>query len=832
MYSFNNIFFCIIIKLFLFFFTSAAQDIISGKVTDALTNEPVAFANVIYKNTTVGTITDFNGDYELRKAGYDTLFVSFLGYEPKIIALTDTTVIVNVQLFPSVFSLEEVVVRPGENPAHNLLRQVWKNNEKNNIERLRAYQYENYSRSTVFFRKFNYKDSVSNSRLFQKEFEEHSVSTGDEGFPALPGYISESVSDVYFLRFPKREFINIKSVNSKGLAFDNTDFVSQLTSHQENFNFLNNSVSIIDKSFISPLSRYGLLYYKYYLIDSMYVDNNYCYEIHVVPRREEDPVFKGTIWITDTTYSLKRISVEVGKKTDLNFIRRIKIQQDYCLVDSAWFPVKTRFMADAVNLFITNYSEKNNIIVNKPQKLSFYDKELKMDFEAKDHDQNFWENYRAGSFEHIDSAASVKLNDLNRVKKIKITSGLIEASIKGYYNFGSFEGGPYLLMYGHNSVEGNRVRLGGRTNNNLSKNWIFEGYLAYGFTDAKFKGALQAERFLIKKYWTKAGILFRNDIEKVGATDEFYSKNAFLTFASTFGGTDKLSWSETYRTWVESDFFNDFNAKIVLTHKTFDPVSPDFHFAYFTDNSRSIIKEDYKFSEVSVSLFYQPQVTYILDGLKRFPVNFNKLPSFTLEYFYGIKDLFDGDFNYRKFSAKIHHNFTMGGLGLMVYEVGFSKVFDPLPYPMLTILPGNESFFRSNRTFNLMGYGEFVADEAIEFFTSYHMDGLILNKIPLIKKLNWRTVVTGHAAFGSFDEANGFYNPVNNPEGLLPVTDMNGNLITSFHSLTYSRPYAELSYGIENIFRFFRIDLIQRLSHLDNPDAKQFGIKISGVFRF
>ena len=815
-----------------------AQTIVKGKVTDIQTFEPVVFANVVFQGSGIGSVTDFDGSYTLTgKTISDSIIIVIVGYETKTIGIRpDIFQLVNVQLHPSLYALEEITVTPGENPAHILLRNVWKNNASNNIEKLSAYQYENYSRSTVFLRKFSYKpDDQRLFKPFSKEFDEHAVKTGEEGLPALPSYTSESYSDVYFLRSPKREFINIKAVNSEGVAFNNTELVSQLISKQENFYFPDNTVQIINKSFISPLSRYGLLYYKYYITDSLVLDSKYfCYEITVIPKREEDPVFHGTIWIHDTTYALKRISLEIGQKAELNFIKRIKIQQDYEPVASgAWFPIKTRFMADAVNIFITNYSEKTNIVVDKPVNPGFYNSELKMNLDAQDVGQDFWKLKRMNSYDRLDSISVHQIDSIKKIGKISVTAKIIEASIKGYYTFGWFEGGPYLLMYNYNDVEGSRFRLGGRTNISFSKKWILEGYLAYGLRDAHFKGSLQAEYFLSKKNWTKVGFQYRDDLETAGSSDEFFAQSSFLTFATTFGGSDKMAHSGLARWWIESDIFKGLSGRIIFTKKTFDPASPDFYFAYYTDNLKSQISNHYSISELSLTARYQPKATYVLDGMRRFPVNFNKAPVFSIEYYRGFKDVLQGSFNYNKFSADLYHNFTLGGMGAFIYDLRFTKILDPLPYPHLITLAGNQSFFRTNRTYNLMNYGEFICDEALEIFLSYHMDGLVLNKIPLIKKLQWRTVVSAHAAFGSLDEKrNGFYNASSNPQGILPVTDANNNPITSFHTLSYEKPYAELSYGIENILRFFRIDLVHRLTYLDYDDAHQFAVKISGVFRF
>jgi hypothetical protein len=592
-------------------------------------------------------------------------------------------------------------------------------------------------------------------------------------------------------------------------------------------------VKIVDKSFISPLSRFGLLYYKYYLIDSLLLDNKYyCYEIRVVPRRDEDPVFHGTIWIHDTTFALKRISVEVAKKAELNFIQRIKIQQDYEPVDSgAWFPVSTRFMADAVNIFVTNYSRKSNIIVNQPFDPGFYGSELKISFNSRDFSKDYWDSNRENSLNLIDSLAVQRIDSLTENKKVRISARLIEASIKGYYNFGRFEGGPYIMLYNHNDVEGSRFRLGGRTNIAFSKWLILEGYLAHGIKDNKFKGSIQSEMFLSKEHWIKIGFQYRNDIENTGALDEFYSGSSFLTFATSFGGSDKMNRSQVMRGWLESDIIKGMTGKLVFTHKTFESVSPDFSPAWYTDQSRTDTSTTFITSELGLILRYQPKAVYVVDGVRRFPVNFNKYPVFSLEYFRGYGDVLKSDYSYEKIVTGISHHFNMGGLGNFEYELSFTKVFDPLPYPLLITLAGNHSVLRTNRTYNLMNYGEFVLDEALEIFGSYHMNGVILNKIPLIKKLQWRTVVSAHAAFGSFDDKkNGFYNPVDNPTGILQAPG--GIPLKGFYTVTYDKPYAELSYGIENIFRFLRVDLVHRLTYLDNPDTRRFAVKVSGVFRF
>ena len=813
------------------------QTIVQGKVTDAQTFEPIVFANIIFKGTTIGAKTEFNGNYSLEgKTNSDSIIISFIGYDSKTIRIErDTIQVLDIQLHPALYSLNEVKVTPGENPAHVLLRKVWKNKETNDIEQLSSYHYENYSRTTMFLRKFAHKqDSTRKLSLFSKEFDEYAINTGEKNIPAIPVYITETLSDNYYQKSTKQEYINIKAINSNGLAFENTDIVTQLVSKQENFYFPDNTISIIDKSFISPLSRFGLLYYKYYLVDSIILDNKYfCYEINFKPKREEDPVFHGTFWINDTTYALKRISVEIAKKAELNFIQRIKIQQDYEPIDSkAWFPVKTRFMADAANIFFNNFSQKSNITINMSTDPEFYGSEMKVSLNSRYYDQNFWKSQRKNSLESIDSLALQRIDSLKTNNKVNVSAKIVEASIKGYYNFGWFEAGPYLLTYNYNNVEGSRFRVGGRTNIEFSKKWMLEGYLAYGTKDKKFKGSIQTEYFLSKEHWTKTGIQISDDIENVGSLDRFYFQDSFLTFVTTIGGSDKMDRSQIYRTWLESDIFKGLTGKLVFTRKTFDPVSPDFYFGWYRDQSKTVIGTDYTTSELAFILRYQFNATFVQDGLRRFPVNFNKYPILSFEYFRGFKNVLNSDFNYNKIVAGVFQSFRLGGAGDFKYELSYTKVFDQLPYSLLITLAGNRSIFRTNRTYNLMKPGEFELDDAMEIFMAYHMNGIILNKVPLLKRLNWRTVVTAHSAFGSFNnKINGFYEPVNNPDGILPES-VDGNPLTRFYTLSYNKPYVEVSYGIENIFKFLRVDLVQRLTWLENSDAQRFAVKMSGSFRF
>lgn len=821
----------------------AQQTVIKGKVSDASTYEPIAFVDVYFKNTSIGCRTGFDGTYEISTTSpLDSLTVRFIGYISitKLIKKGETQ-IVDFQLTPSAVSLNELVIRPGENPAVALLKKVWAKKNSNNMDKLDACQYERYSITQVYLRKLfgNARDTTLKTNVQDKPIESFSLETDETNIPATPVYVNEALADVFFIKSPLREKVVVKASSTKSLANVETEMVSQLIQKSILYNFNDNYINILDKNFVSPISTGGLYYYKYYLTDSLYIDGKYCYEIRVKAKRKEDLAFNGYIWINDSTFALKRVSVEIGKEANLNFVQRIKIQQDLTpTAEGAWVPQKTRIMADAINIFISAYLTNNNIIVNKPKPLTFYNKEIEINDTAYDIAEKSWNQLRHETLTNTDVQALHKIDSLKKRASVIALTAMVNMSIKGFVNLGKIEIGHYLLIYRKNEVEGNRFRLGFRTNSSFSKQWILKGFYAYGTKDKKSKYNAQIEKFISRKSWTKAGIQYSEDIENLGAVDEFYNNSSFLSLASSFGGSDKLNQIKLGRCWVESDIFRGFTQKVIFLNKQIYPLSKDYFFSYYTNPEKTNTSSNITISEITFLSSYQPKATFIIDKNERFPVLLKKAPVFSLSYTIGVKDFLRSNFSYHKASLEIKHNFLLGGLGNFMYDIKLSKVFSSLPYPLLYILAGNESIFRSDRMYNLMNYGEFVADQVAELFCTYHMEGLIFDKIPLLKKLGFRTVASAHLAYCSFDEKkNGAYSN-SNPNGILPEYDLSGNKLTGFNTLSRYKPYIEVSYGIENIFRIFRIDAIHRLTYLkyENMNYQEkphkFGIKISAAFRF
>ena len=840
----------VIIVLLLCVFCGAGQLLsqnktIEGKITDASTNEPIPFANIYIPGTTIGTISDFDGKYTLQFSGFgDSLEVSCLGYLSKAkYILSRNHQRLEFQLSPTTIAIPEIFVTPGENPAHRIIREAIKNKENLNITKLDAYESETYTRTEIALNNISegFKQRKS-MQQFKPLFDSLMVAAGEDGSLVLPILFTETVSDLYYLKSPEKKKEVIKGSNVKGVGIEHTsDFVAQVVGTSfHDYNFNNNWVRILDKNVMSPIAKGSFSYYKFYLTDSVFIDEKLCFEIRVIPKRSNDVVFTGVIWIQDEVFSLKRIIVEIGKNADLNLVENFKVQQDLNAIDSnIWVPNKTRVLIDfsqasdsAFGMLASLYMANENYKVNQPKDPKFYSDKIEYKYDAKDHDQDYWQLKRPEKLSQVDQNIYNSIDSINNFPRVRTYVDIIETLVTGYYRIGGggFEIGPYLLIYGNNAVEGNRFRMGFRTNSDFSKKWTLQAYVAYGTKDNKFKYSATVERFLSRKSWTKLGLMYKNDVEGLGVVDRFYEVNNMFALSTQLGLIDKMREIKLFRFWFESDLFPGFNQKISFSKDYFSPLG-NYVFEYFEDDTKTTRRSTINSTELIFVSRYAPREKVIISNNTRVGIESQVSPMFTLAYTLGIKGLLGGDFNYHKLSLKVSQKVKLFALGRFRYEIEASKVFNQLPYPILQVLPGNETFIYSKKSYNTMNFLEFVSDQNVSLRFFYNFEGSILGKIPLIKKLKLRAVASTNMVYGSLSMENRFYDPESNPQGILPKTTLDDVPLTTYKVFEKGKPFVEVSYGIENIFKIIRIQVFHRLTYRTD-DAQLWGIKGSLFFMF
>lgn len=815
---------------------NAQQTVVKGRVIDGATREAIPFVSVLFLGTSIGTTTDFDGYFELKTTEkVDSIRVSFLGFDTQIKAVkSGVTQAIDFQMVESATEVEEVVIRPGENPANKIIKLAQERKEFNEYTSLDAYQYESFTKVQLAID--NLSEKFKNRKMMKPIIPlfDTVAHLSENGKPILPVFISESLSDFYVLKKPARKREYIKATKIVGVGVTDGSLTSQIIgSSFQQYNFYSNWVYILDKNFVSPISNAALGYYVFTLRDTVKIDGKDCYELQVNPKRAGDLAFTGKIWVQDSTYALKRVILEIGKSANLNFIDKLKIQQELSQTSAGpWLPSKTRVLLNIQEISDNSpgmvalfYTSNKDFIVNEPKPVKFFDTPLEVAEEATQYGKEFWDTSRHERISESEKRVYQMVDTLRNLPTVKTWIEYVDIIISGYKEVGKVDIGPYGLVYGYNNLEGSRFRVGFKTNEYFSRKWTLRGYLAYGLKDGRFKYSGQIDRILSRKHWTTLTLSYKDDVEQIGVTDQDYSTSNLFNQLSLFQA-NQLNRTIDYKARVGREFKKGITGWLTARNKsyTFSPIG-NFNFAYIKnteDPNNPSIANSFINTSVTAKIRIAMKELFIIDGNDRVSIGNGFAPQLEVSYTRGMKDVFDGGFNYDKIDFNLRQYIVFGTLGQGDYILTAGKVFGALPYPLLFVQRGNEAFVSSRNAYNLMNFFEFVTDQYVALNYEHHFDGLFTNRTPLIKKWKLRLFATGKGVWGSVTKEN---------LALLPVTDAAGRPVTSFGEIN-REPYVEVGYGVENIFKIVRVDFIHRLTHLDAPNARPFGVKLQLQLKF
>ncbi len=808
---------------------NAQETIVQGKVTDAASGDPIPFANVVFKGTSIGATTDFDGNFLIKTQNpTDSVVASYIGYKSRSkVVKRGVQQTINFQLAEDVTNLQEVIIKAGENPAFEILRKVVRNKNNNDKRKLTAYEYDTYTKIEIdvdnLSEKFRERKMIK--RITQVLDSVERIA-GEDGKPILPLFITESVSKVYYRDNPslKKEHILKTKISGVGVE-DGTTVTQMIGSSFQEYNFYQNWLNILGKEFVSPIADGWRIYYDYDLTDSLYIGPDYCYRLDFFPRSPQDLAFTGTLWITKADFALKQIDATMGKQANLNFIDKIRIQQELAKTDlGAWVPVKNRVLIDVEQVGKSNpgmlakfYTSNKNIVTNKPRDPGFYERSIELAEDARQEEDKNWDSLRHEPLSETERNVYKMIDTLRNIPIVKTYTDIIKVLVDGYYNLGKVEVGPYLSMVTWNNIEGWRVQGGFKTNYQFSKKWIFQGQLAYGFDDERVKYLASVQRILSRQRWTTLSIRARRDLGRLGVDDESLADNPIFLAATRWGYFRRGYYSDEYRVAFQREIFKGYTQKISVRHWTFEPT---YEFGYFNPpgDINSTVYDRFQTSEVSIESRYARDEVFLQDDNDRISLGTNKWPVLTLKYTHGFSGVLGSDFEYDKLRFNMTKRIKTGPLGVGYVTLSGEYVFSPVPYPLLTLHLGNQSVIYSPITYNLMNFGEFVSDRYAAIQYRQYLEGFLLNRIPLLNKLKWRLLATSNVIVGGMRPSN---------RNLISQFSPSGVEALPAGYFRNSKPYIELGYGVENIFKFLRVDFIHRVSYLENTDARRFGILFS-----
>ncbi|MBI1287428.1 MAG: hypothetical protein GC178_07580 [Flavobacteriales bacterium] len=835
---------------------------VKGTITDAQTGEPLPFVNVSFVGKAVGTTTDFSGKYQLdTKWGSDQLQASFMGYDPLIKSVIQgENQTIDFALEPTQIKLQEVTVKAEkgryknrENPAVQLIQKVVDHREQNRKEGFDHYEFDKYEKLEIDLN--NITDKFMDRKMFKKfEFMWQYVDTSEvNGKPYLPLYFTETKSKVYLRKSPqdKKEII----YGMKTVGFE--DFMDEqgidyfMEKIYQDIDIYDNTILLMEKQFKSPISNIAPVSYKYFILDTVDVSGIQCVKMAFQPRNSADLAFRGDLWVAlDSSYAVKKVKMGITRSANINFVSALEIEQEFDYSDELkWHIVKDQMTID-YNLLTNNmgmYGTKTvtyrDIVVNQPAPDSIWSDPARfvVNEDAKLKPDTFWTETRHEELTKNEQGVYDMTKEMKDLPAFKRAMNILFLVISGYYEVGPVDIGPLYQIVSLNAVEHWRFRMSVRTNKKFSERWRLSTYLAYGLDDRKdkrLKGGAGVTFFIKQRPYHQITAEFQRDIQMPGqalllASDD----NIFLSFRR--GLANLMIYYDSYRLNYLKEWNFGLGVGLHLEHRrrqaagalTFDPIDPSVK-----DPSHVIT------NEVGVSLRYSPNLRYYEGRSSRVPM-LNKYPILDVSYSYAIPNLLGAQYQYHKFGVRVFKRFYMSPFGFSDTQWEGGYMLGRVPFPLLFIHRGNQTYFHDPNTFNMMNWFEFVSDKYISLDWYHHFNGFVFNKIPFLKKLKWRMTAGAKAVWGGVSVQNTpgmtndsriFQFPTRRLQDKNgdPILDQYGNEQYKQVTFTLERmPYVEASVGIENIFKIVSVDLVKRFTYLDNPNVSKLGSARGWGFR-
>lgn len=800
-------------------FSLYSQTKIYGEIKDTR-GYPIPYGSVSFADNSKFTYSDADGKYELtcKECTSDSLYVSSVGFETyKTTYQKNTDQKLDFELEDEAYLLEAIILSEVENPAFAIMRKTIDNKNKNDIRSLSAYQYESYNKIELDMK--NLSEDFMELKLLNKlntSLNELEKLVDEDGRQFFPVFISETMSDYYFKNKPESTKEIVKATRSTGVGMSDGSFTSQFVGASfAQFNFYKNSIRVLDKDFISPIADGWRIYYDVELSDSGIVNDRFSYEITLKPKNENSLAFVGKIWIDKETYALTKINLRIPETANLNFVKSIDFKRDWTQTPSGFFFEKRTDIVIDIN----NVNEKwaspllrstitvDNLVINEPKDNKFYEFPIEVNDDAQSFDHKYWEENRHDTLTLAEKHAFALVDTIKNLPLVRSYLDVFNIMFNGYKDLGKIAIGPYISTYAHNNIEGNRFRLGFKTNTKFSKKMFYEGYLAYGTLDKVLKHNLKSKLILSRYPYIELGFQWRKDLDQLGIKQIAYN-NVFDSF-TRWGTLTGPYYSHYGNAYIYKQLNKHLSGSIGFNKEVIDPL---FNFGFYKPGDNHIHKQ-LNTSEFEFNFRYAFNEGFLQSDFGRQSLGSTK-PIISFDYNLGIKNLLSSDFDYHKFTFKMTHDFGVGILGEGFLALKAGKIIGTLPYPLLNVHLGNQTPIIINSGFNMMNYFEFISDQYVEAKYTHHFNGFFFDRVPLFKRLKWREVVNATALWGNVSHQNRAV--------LIPESRIFG----AFGNY----PYMEIGYGVENIFKMLRVEVFQRLTYLNRPDANRFGIKIALQF--
>ncbi|WP_242047108.1 DUF5686 and carboxypeptidase-like regulatory domain-containing protein [Dysgonomonas sp. HGC4] len=819
---------------------------VQGVVRDSVTNEPLEFATVRFDGTTVGKLSDEVGKFSLSNTtGGNTVVVTMMGYESRtiIVPLNKTTQL-DIKLKAEGVQLNEIVIRPGkekyskkDNPAVELIKKVIANKYDYLITNQNYYMNDEYDRLMFAFNEYVPGKGILKNLKFVSKYADTSKI---DNKPILPFSIRETLSNVYYRKDPKGTRRVVVAYQNEGLDEQmNTESMESVIAEVfKDVSITDNNINMLFQDFVSPLSSTSSVnFYKWYIIDTVMIDQKKYVNLGFVPFNTQDVGFIGNLYVQpEAPYAVKRVSFRVPPKINVNYVENMLITQEfYEKSPNLWVPSRFTTAIDmsmygAAKFYVEKERTFENFIFNLPVDAAFGTSSPVVYLsDYKKHDKNYWnasrpkvvnKDYRLG--EMMDEFRANKLVDITLKTIDVLTSQYLPTNSNEEKN--KLDLGTTLTFYSYNHLEGNRFRLTASTTKNLHPHFFMYGYLAYGTKDAKWKYYGEATwSFNQKKYHKdefprhNISIAHKYDVNPLGQRFlQAERDNILLSLRA------RRYNNMTYDRMTEIDYIHEYHGGFSYniygrTHN--EEAAGELKFQRYDESGMLVDMGNLKTTEAGIDIRYAHGEKFFQQKRRR-----QALPSkgYTIQYSHimGFKNVLGGQFKYNKSSLSFDKELWIAPYGRLGFTVKGEKIWGSVPFPLLLAANANTSITIQRGSFYMLSPMEFLNDSQLTWDIDYRMGGWLFNRIPVLKLLKLREVAGFRGFWGHLTRDN---NPAYNTDLLVFPKDV--------YSMGRA-PYMEYSVGIENILQVFRVDYVRRVNYLDNPDTEKSGFRISFEFTF
>lgn len=843
----------ILILLLLILAQAAGAQTITGVVVEESTGDTIPFPSVQYKKEKIATSGNAYGRFSIKRLNGEKLTFSAVGYQELTILIgPNTPSEMKITLKTDTKQLKGVTVKTKrskysrkKNPAVELMKRVIAAKKRTDLANHDYYQFNKYQKITFAINDIK-PTELENEKLKKKKWLINQIETCPYNNKLiLPLSVDETVTRNIYRKDPKTEKSIIMGQSSSGVndLIETGDILNNVLKDVfTDVDLYDDQIRLLQYPFTSPIGKDAISFYRFYIVDTVYVDRDKCFHLQFLPNNQQDFGFRGEIWIlADSTLHVKRCNLTLPKKSDVNFVDNLQIIQEYTRLPEGDWALTTddmfvemsiaKFLTKAIVIRTTRMSDY--AFDELPDKLFKGKTKVLHESNAMMRDEAFWDKYRSVELTKSESSMDAFINNLSQQKAFKYIIFGVRAFIENFVETGSqnhpskVDIGPINTMISSNFIDGVRTRISAQTTANLNPHWFLSGYYARGWDSRKnyYKGELTYS-FNKKEYlpreFPKRTLTFTSTYDVCSPSDKFMHTDKDNVFtALKWTKVEKMMFYNRQQLSFEREEEWGFRTTISLKTEENEACGDLFFkpLSMVGMEDAMIGQGKFRTTEARIELRYAPGETFINTKQRRLPVNLDA-PVFTLSHTTGIKGFLGGDNDYNFTEASIYKRLWLNSWGKIDILAKGGIQWNKVPFPLLIMPAANLSYIISDETFNLINNMEFLNDRYASLDISWDLNGKIFNRIPLLKKLKWREWLGIKCLWGTLTDKNNPTLAANAGDGMLMEFPEGSYIMDS------KRPYIELIAGIHNIFKIIHIQYVHRLNYNHLPTATKNGVRL------